>query len=158
MSILVRNPFTLDAQKHSLSSGLACKDESKTVQADAEAADINNIVKKFGVTGMLPYGDLQPVYDDFTDFPVDYHSAMNYIRDADQAFLEFPAEIREKFDNDPGQFLNRLADPFQREFFRDLGFIPPLEESPALGAGSESPTQQPQGVSTPPEGGGTVST
>lgn len=157
MATTVLNPFTIDPDKHSLSHGIAFKDASRAVQADAEAADINNIVKKFGVTGMIPYGDLQPIYDDFTDMPTDYHTALNLIRDADSAFMEMPAEIRSAFNNDPGNFLNAIYDPDQSDRLRDLGLIPPSVESPPSG-GSEAPMQQPKGASNPPEGGGTVQT
>lgn len=151
------NPFSLDPDAHSLAHGKEFKDESLAVQADAEAADINNIVKKFGVTGSLPYGELQPIYDDFTQYPTDYHTALNLIRNADNAFMEMPAEIRSAFDNDPGSFLNAINDPTHHARLRDLGLIPPLVESP-VSTGSEPPTQQPKGASSSPAGDGTVST
>lgn len=157
MSIKSLNPFTIDPDAHSLAHGLECTDPSLTVQADADAADINNIVKKFGVTGSLPYGELQPIYDDFTAYPTDYHTALNLVRDADNAFMEMPAEIRSAFDNDPGNFLNAIYDPSHHDRLRKLGLIPPSAESLAP-ASSEAPTNQPKGDSTPPEGGGTVST
>lgn len=158
MTTKVLNPFTIDAEKHSLAHGHSNDEPSMTVQADSEAADINNIVKKFGVTGMLPYGDLQPVYDDFTQFPTDYHEAMNIVRSADSAFMDLPANVRASFNNDAGLFLNAVTDPSQYERFRDLGLVPPKPvESPPPG-GSEPPVQQPKGASSSPAGDGTVST
>lgn len=155
--VAVLNPFTINPEEHSLAHGIAFDDPSLTVQADAEQADINNIVKRFGVTGMLPYGSLQPIYDDLTAYPTDYHTALNLIKSADNAFMDMPANIRSRFDNDAGQFLAAIEDPNQHDVLRDLGLIPPSVESPDL-SGSESPTKQPKGASSSPEGDGTVST
>lgn len=158
MSVTVLNPFTIDADKHSKAHGLKFDDPSLTVQADAEQADINTIVRKFGVTGMLPYGNLQPVYDDFTDYPTDYHTAMNLIRGADSAFMDLPAEVRSAFNNDAGLFLDAVQDPSQYDRLSSLGLVPPKSEESPAAAGSESPTQQPKGASSSPAGDGTVST
>ena len=145
MSIIVLNPFTLDADKHSDKFGLACKDPSLTVQADAEAADINNIVRNFGIHGGLPYGDLRPVYDDFTHYPTDYHAALNFVRAADTSFMEFPAEFRSKFDNDPGAFLAALSDPDKRPIFEEAGLVPPIpvDAVPPIVGNPGSPPAEP---------------
>lgn len=148
MKTTVLNPFTIDPDVHSLSHGHSNSEPSLTVQADAAAADINNIVKQFGLTGGLPYGNLQPVYDDFSEYPTDYHSALNFILEADSKFMEFPAQVRSRFNNDPGNFITALNDPDQRSLFEELGFVPPKPvESPP---GSEEPVKQPKGVSEPP--------
>lgn len=146
MTVIVLNPFTIDPDKHSDKYGLACKDKSLTVQADAEAADINNIVRNFGLTGGLPYGNLQPVYDDFSNLPTDYHTALNIIRDADERFMEFPAEIRSKFDNDAGVFLDSLSDPSMRHVFEEVGLVPPLpkDAGPQPSSQPQSPTAEPK--------------
>lgn len=147
MKISVLNPFTLDPDAHSLSHGYENKEPSLTVQADAAAADINNIVKQFGLTGGLPYGNLQPIYDDFSEYPTDYHTALNFVLEADSKFMEFPADVRSRFDNDPGNFITALNDVNQRPLFEELGFIPAKPvESPL---GSDTPVQQPKGVSEP---------
>lgn len=131
MKILVRNPFTLDADDHSFQSGLSCPEPTLTVQADAAAADINNIVKQFGLTGQLPYGNQVPEYADFSDMPMDYHSALNFINDATEQFMEFPANVRSAFDNDPGNFLDVLNDPSKRSILEDVGLVSKLDPDPA---------------------------
>ena len=50
----VRSYGGYDADAVSEETGLQCNDISKTRQADAKDADINNIVRSFGVTGTLP--------------------------------------------------------------------------------------------------------
>lgn len=148
MKIQVLNPFTLDPDAHSLDHGTFNDSPSLTVQADAAASDINNIVKQFGVTGMLPYGRDKPIFDDFTEFPTDYHTALNFVLEADSTFMEFPANIRSRFNNDAGNFLKGLSDPSQRPLFEELGLVPRVQESPL---GSEPEPKQPKGVSEPPE-------
>lgn len=143
MKVTVLNPFTLDPDVHSLDHGIKFDDPSLTVQADAEQADINYIVKQFGVTGGLPYGKAQPFYDDVTDFPVDYHSAMNHIRQADELFLELPATVRAEFDNDAGNFLNALSDPSKADRLRELGVLLPASAAPNTPASPESPPAEP---------------
>lgn len=138
--ILVLNPFTIDTDTHTLNHGLACKDESLTVQADAEQADINYIVKQFGVTKELPYGNSVPVYDDFSDAPNDYHQALNFIRASDEAFMELPASLRSRFNNDAGSFLDFLASDNNYDEAISLGLVPPrpvVEEPAPISTGEE---------------------
>lgn len=143
-NVLVRNPFTIDPDAHSLASGLECKDPSLTVQSDKDQADINNIVKQFGLTRSLPYGEQQPTYDDFTSFPYDYHDAMNTLREADNAFMELPATLRTRFHNDAGEFLDFLADGSNYEEAVRLGLLLPKDAAPPTVAPSHSPTAEPK--------------
>lgn len=130
--VQVLNPFTIDSDSHTLAHSLECKDESLTVQADAEQADINYIVKQFGLTKELPYGLAVPVYDDFSEAPNDYHQALNFIRASDDAFMELPAEIRSQFNNDAGTFLDFLNDPSNYDEAIQLGIITPRVEAAEL--------------------------
>lgn len=50
----------------SFDTGLSCDDESLAQQHMAEDADINVIVKRFGLTGQLPQGHRMPEFGDFT--------------------------------------------------------------------------------------------
>lgn len=130
--ITVLNPFTLESDAHSLSHGISFVDESLTVQADAAQADINQIVKQFGLTQELPYGNAVPSYDDFSDFPTDYHQAMNYIKASDDLFMQYPADVRSRFSNDAGNFLHFLSNSENRDEAIALGFIDaPAEQASA---------------------------
>lgn len=129
MKVTVLNPFTLDRKAHSSSSALICDDPSLTVQADVEQSDINTIVKQFGLTHELPYGLAVPEYFDATDAPSDYHAAMNYIRESDSVFMEMPAEIRSRFDNDAGRFLEFVRDPENYSEASKMGLVPPVVSS-----------------------------
>lgn len=132
MKITTLNPFTLDRDSHASKHGFACEGESMTVQADAQSADINYIVKQFGLTKQLPYGNIQPFYDDITDFPTDYHEAQNFIIASNDAFMTLPADQRSRFNNDAGQFLNFLNNPDNYDEASKYGFVnPPVSATPA---------------------------
>lgn len=120
------NPFTLDAKLHSKSFALTCPEPTRTVQADAQQADINYIVNQFINTGELPYGLAIPEYNDYTDIPNDYQAALNFINAANDTFMEYPAHIRSEFDNDPAKFLDFVRNPDNIVRTRELGFANPL--------------------------------
>lgn len=120
-----------DADAVSEATGLSCPEPSKTRQADAVDADINNIVRNFGVTGALPQGVRVPMYQDF-DEVYDYRSAIEAVRAAETSFMQMPAQIRARFQNDPQAFVEYCADPANLPEMRELGLAVPLpkEETP----------------------------
>lgn len=125
MKTTVLNPFIIDPDSHAIAHGISFDDPSLTVQADVQQSDINYIVKQYGLTQSLPYGEAVPVYADYSDIPNDYHAALNYIKDSEEAFLTMPAESRSRFKNDPGLFLDFVSDPANYDEAADLGFVPP---------------------------------
>ncbi|QCQ84776.1 internal scaffolding protein [Blackfly microvirus SF02] len=106
----VRNPYNYDAVEVSDATGLRCEDISRAVQDQRDEVDINTIVRRFGLTGQLPDAVRAPEFGDFTG-AMDYQSSLNAIRAAQDSFMEMPAELRTRLDNDPQQFLEFVADP-----------------------------------------------
>jgi len=116
------NGFNADNDQLSLDSGLCCEDESLAIQSAKDEADINTIVRRFGLTGELP-GDLNmPQSGDFTNIP-DFHTAMNLIRETQEEFLRVPAEIRARFNNDPQRFMQFVEDDANYDEARKLGLL-----------------------------------
>lgn len=117
-------------EKFSLECGIAFDpDEDCAQQQFKEDCDINTIVKRFGLTGQLPEGLSMPVSGDFTQ-AVDYHTAMNLVRQADEEFLRIPAEVRARFNNDPGALMAFLEDASNREEAVKLGLVnAPVEKT-----------------------------
>ncbi|WNK14330.1 MAG: internal scaffolding protein [Microvirus sp.] len=103
--IFVRSAFGYDTNVASREAGLECKDPSKTVQSTAAEADINVILKSFGVTGMLPQVARPPTYEDFSEAVGDFQSAQNLIVEANRSFMGLNADVRARFGNDPGAFV-----------------------------------------------------
>lgn len=120
----LRTGFESDVDSVSLATGLVCDPaEGMTQQQFAEDADINVIVKRFGLTGELPATYRAPMTGDFTGIS-DFHSAMNAVREAEERFLQVPAEVRARFDHDPQKLMEFLDDAGNREEAIKLGLIP----------------------------------
>lgn len=120
----LRTAFNYDRNAASDESGLACLDPSMAKQAFKAECDINTIVRRFGVTGELPTGVRMPTYGDYTGL-TDYHTALNAIAQANEAFDAMPAEIRKRFNNNPGEFVDFCSDEANRDEAMKLGLIVP---------------------------------
>ncbi|AXH77414.1 MAG: internal scaffolding protein [Microviridae sp.] len=121
----VRNPYNYDVDLASDEAGLHCADESLAVQDARDETDINNILRQFGITGQLPQNVRAPTYGDFTDAPDNYHGALNAVLLADEAFMRMPADVRARFDNDAGRFVDFCSDSNNLEELRKLGLAKP---------------------------------
>ena len=122
-----RTGYNYDADEVSRETSLICDDESLAVQSERDECDINTIVRRFGLTGHLPVGVRMPTYGDFVGVS-DYQTALHAIMDADEAFMAMPAEVRERFGNDPAAFVDFCGDPANMEEARKLGLVPPASQ------------------------------
>jgi len=120
--VFVRNPYNYDMALVSQETGLECKDPSLAQQHMKDECDINVLVERFGVTGKFPVAPLEPSYGDFSGVG-DYHTALNRIRAADEAFMGLPAKLRAKFDHDPNALLQFLQNEQNRDEAIQLGLI-----------------------------------
>lgn len=118
----VRNPYNYDADKVSDQTGLLCEDESRTEQQHAAEADINYIAERFMRTGQLTVPIHMPEQGDFQDAP-DFQTAQNLIVQAKHEFMLMPPKLRSRFQNDPAQLMDFLADPENRDEAIKLGLI-----------------------------------
>lgn len=121
----LRTPYNYDMSRASDVSGLKCEDASRTSQEFAQEVDINTIVEQFGLTGKLPEGVRAPVYGDFTGIS-NYHDAANAIALANESFEAMPAEVRARFSNDPGKFVD-FAVTATPEQLHELGMVDPVK-------------------------------
>ena len=131
----LRTPFNYDMDLASNETGINCPpEEGRTQQQFAEEVDINTIVRRFGLTGHLPTNPAPPMEGDFTGI-VDFHTAMNAVRRAQEGFEAFPAELRARFSNDPQRMLEFLADDTNKDEAVKLGLVnppaPPIDEPKA---------------------------
>lgn len=126
--MFLRTEFNYDTFVASRESGLDFSDDPGVAQQQfRDEVDINTIVKRFGLTGELPQNLAMPLSGDFTD-AVDFHEAMNLVARANQEFMTVPAEIRARFNNDPGRLISFLEDGSNREEALKLGLIQPPPE------------------------------
>lgn len=122
--MFLRTAYNYDADKVSLETGLSIdEDESVTQQQFKEECDINEIVRRFGLTGELPENVRMPVSGDFTGVS-DFTSAMQMIQQAEEAFMQFPGEVRARFQNDPSRMIAFLEDGANMKEAQELGLVP----------------------------------
>lgn len=126
-----------DRVLHTLAHGFASNDQSRTVQSQKEEADINYIVKQFGITGKLPQNVRMPTYGDF-DVTDDYRTALEAVREAEKSFLAMPSEFRASLGNDPQRFLDFCADEKNLDVLRKYGLA--VQLPPQGGSGSDGGT------------------
>lgn len=132
-AVFLRTPYNYDTMEASDASGLSCPEPTLAQQHAAEECDINTIVRRFGLTGELPQNVRAPQYGDFTA-ATDYHTAMNAVISAQASFNQLPAEVRSRFNNDAGLFVDFCSDPNNRAEAEKLGLVVPkatTEPNPA---------------------------
>lgn len=135
----LRTPYNYDRQAISDETGLACDPaEGRTQEQFKEECDINTIVKRFGLTGELPDNPRIPQYGDFTGV-MDFHTAQNAVRQAEEGFMELPPQIRARFANDPQKLLEFMADDNNRQEAERLGLV----RTPTPTSNTEPATQPP---------------
>lgn len=104
-------------------SDLNCKDASLTQQNFKDDADINVLLERFRVTGVIPEGVRLPTFGDFSEV-VDFRSAQDAVLRAKNAFMDVPAETRKRFDNDPQKFVEFCSDKANLSELREMGLAP----------------------------------
>lgn len=115
---MFKRPFEGEPARVSISfNGLG-----RTKQAHKDECDVNLIVRRFEKTGVLAHAAAQQAqYGDFS--PVDYREALDTVIAAERAFADLPAKVRQRFNNDPGEFLAAAENPDMRDEFIKLGLI-----------------------------------
>jgi Chlamydia-phage Chp2 scaffold (Chlamy_scaf) len=125
--IKYRQHNNYDIEQASDEATITDNSPSLTIQAQAEDADINVLMRRYGITGKMPENVKIPTYGDFTHV-TDYRSAVEATKRAHENFMEIPADIRAKFHNDPQIFMEFADDPNNIEHMVSLGlakFRPP---------------------------------
>ena len=130
-SPFLRTPYNYDTDAASNESGLHCEDASLAQQHFKDECDINNILRQFNITGLLPEHALSPRYGDFTGIS-DYHTALNQVIAAETEFMALPADLRARFNNDPAQLIEFLDNPENLKEAKTLGLVETIEELPQV--------------------------
>lgn len=141
-----RAPGNYDSDQASRDSALACVGPGRTQQHHAPDTDINLIVKRYMQTGILPQTALQPLYGDFESLT--FHEAQNKIRQAQEAFMLLPPQIRSRFDNDPGKFVEFAS---EEENYDELVRLKLRDPKPASKQAASPPETPPGAASRPPD-------
>lgn len=104
---------------------------SMTKQEFQAECDINNVVKQFKPHHMAQMLAANLQSGAYTDLPdsYDYQDALHLVKDAEARFLTVPAKVREKFGQDPMNFLAFLQDPKNLDEARALGLAKPAPKA-----------------------------
>lgn len=130
--VFLKTPYNFNRDDNSLETGTSCPEETLTQQQYRDECDINTILERFGITGELPTNVRQPIMADFID-ALDYKDAMNAVRAANEAFMEMPAGVRARFENNPHLFVEFFSREENREEGVRLGLIEPQQSIPKEG-------------------------
>jgi hypothetical protein len=118
-----------DFDRTSFETGLYCPEPTLAVQESKEDVDLNNILRKMAVTGVMPFAEANPTYGDFSEVR-DYHTLMNSLISAQNAFKTLPSGIRERFNHDPGQLMAFMDNPFNFDEGVKIGLFNPKPVPP----------------------------
>lgn len=136
---------------------------SLTKQSFRDEVNINSIMKRFTSTGVFDHLNNSPANYTFCTGD-DFRESIETLDKSRASFLELPSHIREKFNNDPGKFLDFVQNPENRPEMYELGLlrdtlsIPTKDASESL---SDALNGQPTGDGDPDAdaaGAGTVTT
>lgn len=115
--------------------------ESLTRQSFKDECDVNRILRRAQLQGVVSPGDLHggtAMYADVSEVG-DYQEALAVVAKAEEAFAALPARVRERFKNDPAQLLAFLADPKNVEEAIELGLAKRREGAEASKAKDKPP-------------------
>jgi phage internal scaffolding protein len=102
---------------------LTCEKESRAKQSMSAECDINNIMAKYAKQGIITHvNEHQGQYGDLPGV-VDYHDALNAVIAAKDAFGSLPSAIRNRFNNEPADFLAFVQDEENEEEMAEMGLI-----------------------------------
>lgn len=123
--------------------------ESKAMQSAKDECDINKIVPRALKNGTLAelIKNNPGQYADFSD-PVDYQEAMNLVIHAQAQFDALPAKARDRFGNDPQEFLRFAQDPSNEDEMVTLGLAVKRPRQPDSTASNGDSDKSPK--KTPP--------
>lgn len=94
--------------------------------------DINNILKQFSATGMLNHVALNAASGVYTDLPEpeEFQDSLHQVEEARRSFASLPSRVRARFDNEPVQFLEFMADPANLDEMKAMGLLVPDKVEP----------------------------
>lgn len=118
--------FRLSRETYGLDTG----PDGPTIQSAKDESDINVMVRRFGITGVISGVQMPPPLTEFAE-TFDFQSSMNVIRRAQESFSSMSAETRAEFNNDPARFVRFCSDKDKKgglknlERMREMGLAVP---------------------------------
>lgn len=114
-----------DFSDRSHAGDLHCQDVSLADQSARDEADINVLVKRFGIgLSPMPVGARAPFFADISDLKSPHEMAQALV-EAQATFMRLPAEVRSRFDNDPHAFVEFCSNDANYDDICDMGLLAP---------------------------------
>ena len=101
-----------------------CSKDGRTHQSFKDECDINALMARQKVTGLVKRHDKTPIYADYSSLG-NYDEALNMLNDAQDMVDALPAKLRGEFSNNPGELLEFMSDENNKERAVELGIIQP---------------------------------
>jgi len=115
-------------------------EETLTKQSMQHECDINVILDRYQRTQIIDhYSKHAPKYGVYD--PIDFKQAMDVITESNRMFMDLPSSMRNRFHNDPAEFLEFVQDENNAEEMRELGMYRVRE--PQDPAPDPAPVQEP---------------
>ena len=89
-----------------------------SIQSWKDSVDINVILARYANGDVDALSKVQGAYGDFTQFPSTYAEMLNRVIQGRHMFESLPLEIREKYNQDFGQFIAAMDKPDFWEQFK----------------------------------------
>jgi phage internal scaffolding protein len=89
---------------------IECEYPGKTIQSMKDSTDVNRIVDRFTKTGVLQHvNKIQGIFGDVSEIGA-MQDVIKRQMEAEAAFLQLPAKVRAKFENEPENLLLWISD------------------------------------------------
>jgi len=143
--IIVRNAYQRGSRVY---APFAKNGKSKTKQSMKDECDINMIMARYMKTGAIDHVNRHGAQYGFASSS-DFAESMRLVADAQTMFDDLPSDIRTKFQNDPGQFLDFVQDDANASEMAEMGLTqaPTQETATPVPVASEQPPED----ASPPE-------
>lgn len=116
-----RTGYNYDRMFVSEATGLLCADPSRTDQSFREECDINTLLRRFNLGMDIP-ANWEGISGDFTE-ALDFKSSLDAVRAAEDAFMSLPAEVRSRFQNNPGELISWIEKEENRAEAERMGLL-----------------------------------
>lgn len=123
-----RHQYDLDSEEQAqLATATYNLEPSLTQQHFTDEVNLNTMVKRMGLTdGSIPAAAFDPkLFGPITDFGEGHNlkDVLDASRAAGELFGQLPADIRRRFNNDPGYLLDFVLNPANAEESLRLGLL-----------------------------------
>lgn len=114
---IVRSAYSRKAK-----TGITFTGKTRTKQSFKDECNINNIMARYQKTGVVTHvNEQKPEYGFAPE--IDLQNALNLVQKANEQFAGLPSKIRQRFQNNPREFLAFCENPDNRSEAALLGLL-----------------------------------